>query len=160
MRLTGRRTSLDVLAAQMGVPVHGRHAALGDAKALSVVLVRLIDAARRRDQAAVSGIALVCPVAPGPLVFPSGDATVGWRAVRLGLDLVVPTQMASLDQRDAVRSCWERLANPSDGPQDPAATAEFSQELAWAGVSAVMLDRCLAELISPAAGHSAGRSDT
>lgn len=147
MRLTGRPLSLDALAGLVGVQCHERHTAVGDARALSVVVARLLDAARRRGLGTVGGLAVVCPAGHRAVNVERGGELTGWQRVRSSLDHVVPTRFPEAEHRNAIRRAWEAGAPTSTTEVDTVVA-----DLVVVGVTAVVFDACLHEL--QAAGQS------
>lgn len=70
-----RRRNLDALAHLFGIPVHGRHRALGDARATAEILARLLDLASERGVEDETELARLCGL-DGTL-YPSGEVLPG-----------------------------------------------------------------------------------
>lgn len=147
MRLAGRPLSLDALAGLVSVQCHERHTAIGDARALSVVVARLLDAARRRGLGTVGGLAVVCPARSRAESGGCRGELTGWERVRLSLDHVVPTRFPEAEHRNAIRRAWA-----AGVPTMPTEVDTVVAGLVAAGVTAVVFDACLHEL--QAAGQS------
>lgn len=137
LHANGSRRSLDVLARDYDVPIVGRHTAIGDARALSLVLSRAVMEASEHGMTTVAGLAVRMALRSGrPAPTDVGSAT-GWTAVIADLDHVVPLPIVTADHRIAVRAAVASTSDHGGGPDDPATCLRIVKELRGARVSAL-----------------------
>lgn len=137
LHANGGRRSLDALADAFDVPIVGRHAAIGDARALSVVLSRAIAEAGEHGMTTVAGIVVRMALREGRAAPTESVTASGWSAVVADLDHVVPLPVVTADARVAVRATVESMGDRDAGPSDPATCRRAVEELRGAGVSAL-----------------------
>ncbi len=137
LHANGSRRSLDALADAFDVPIVDRHTALGDARALSVVLSRAITEADGHGMSTVGGIVVRMALRQGRTPAAVGPSAVGWSAVLGAIDHVVPLPVVTREHRAAVATALDAIGGAADGPGDPAAIQRVIDELRGAGVSAL-----------------------
>lgn len=160
LHANGARRSLDALAAAFDVPIVGRHTAVGDARALSVVLSRAIAEAGEHGMETVAGIVVRMALREGRAVPTETVLATGWSAVVMDLDHVVPLPVVTLDQRVVVRSTLEGIDDRGMGPGDPATCRRVVEELRGAGVSALACVWILEEHGIQVGGSHSGQPTT
>jgi DNA polymerase III epsilon subunit-like protein len=137
LHANGTRRSLDGLADAFDVPIVGRHTAIGDARALSVVLSRAIAEADEHGMSTVAGIVVRMALREGRTAPTERASATGWAAVLADLDHVVPLAMVTAEHRTAVRSALESVGDRGTGPNDPATCRRVTEDLREARVSAL-----------------------
>lgn len=145
LHANGSRRSLDVLAAAYEVSIPGRHTAIGDARALSVVLCRAVTEAVEHGLPTVAGIVVRMALRDGRTAPPDVPSVTGWSAVLADLDHVVPLPVVTADHRAAVAAGLAAAGDDAGGPADPASIRRTANELRKAGVSALALGWILEE---------------
>lgn len=141
-RAGDRSRTLAGLAADLGVPVVGRHSAEGDARALAGVMLRLL--ADVRDCDAITVAEMVAPLRGQDLTRKghAGESPV-LGSLRAGLDHVVPSKLPSREQRRALAhvATSEGAATGQIGEHD-----RIVAVLRDAGITCLTFDLLLAEL--------------
>lgn len=148
LRMLPAPESLDALAARLGVPIEGRHTAVGDVRTLAGVLVALMD---RAEASEIDALGDMAAVVPSGRRLPSesrvnGRPVSGWEGVRRQIDHVVPCALVSRDQRAAFRAAIRLLADRRAGPLHPLENDALVVALRGAGITASGLDVLLSEL--------------
>lgn len=160
LHANGGRRSLDALAAAFDVPIVGRHTAIGDARALSVVLSRAIAEAGEHGMTTVAGIVVRMALREGRAAPVESASATGWSTVVADLDHVVPLPVVTVDQRAAVRETLESVGDRDAGPSDPATCRRAVEELRGAGVSALACVWILEEHGIQVGGSHSGQPTT
>lgn len=145
MQMSGIRRTLGAFAADLGVRATSLHTAPGDARTLALILMRLVALARARGLLTVAGLVVATPVSPIALPV-SREGTAGercWSALIAGLDRVVPVMAATVEQRRAFHELQATMCGPDGLSQLDLANAQ--RRLRTAGISAIVLERLLAE---------------
>lgn len=137
LHANGSRRSLDVLASAFDVPIAGRHTAIGDARALSVVLCRAVTESIEHGMTTVAGIVVRMALRQGRTAAAPAPSVTGWAAVLAELDHVVPLPVVTAGHRAAVASGLGATSGGIGGPGDPASIRRVVDELRGARVSAL-----------------------